>query len=125
MLRALLLILNESTEYRLSVPVSSILSYLITGISIRFAAAGCSNTPTVKVITYNSAIAACERAWQWTAALQLFVQMRKDTPMAMASSQVDGLLLRFVLYTVHILLIYMRVNIPIPAFGLLEWEIHE
>eukprot|EP00435_Cladocopium_sp_Y103_P040230 s1325_g10.t3 len=30
------------------------------------------------VITYNSAIAACERAWQWTAALQLFVQMRKE-----------------------------------------------
>ena len=54
--------------------------YLITGISIRFVAAGCCDTLTVKVITYNSAIAACERAWQWTAALQLFVQMRKDTP---------------------------------------------
>ena len=54
--------------------------YLITGISIRFVAAGCCDTLTVKVTTYNSAIAACERAWQWTAALQLFVQMRKDTP---------------------------------------------
>ena len=39
-----------------------------------------------KVLTYNSAIAACERAWQWTAALQLFVQMRKDTPIHHAST---------------------------------------
>eukprot|EP00913_Durusdinium_trenchii_P005545 g5166.t1 len=30
------------------------------------------------VVTYNSVIAACERAWKWTTALHLFTVMRKD-----------------------------------------------
>lgn len=31
-----------------------------------------------EVVTYNSVIAACERAWKWTTALHLFTVMRKD-----------------------------------------------
>ena len=30
-----------------------------------------------QVISYNSAISACERGWQWIAALHLFTHMRK------------------------------------------------
>lgn len=42
----------------------------------------------LQVISYNSAISACERAWQWTFALQLFVQLRK-VPFA-ASARAKG-----------------------------------
>ena len=48
-----------------------------------------------QVISYNSAISACERGWQWIAALHLFTHMRKVWSVGRSDEFCRVLLLNF------------------------------